>query len=268
MDTFGFFGDPQPWYKFCVPNVNFAESGPSVSTPVAYATYPSADLSNTTPLGSDSPPNSNPCVQIPAEYALPTDLGDESFWDGLPLLELEGPVEGHYLLPEPHVHQVENEGLLNVETNVVPPDVSRSSTSSRWQNFVWLIRACHRFSHAAAASLRAKVPEANINVFKGVMEKKGKFVCETRVMKKIQLEKKKIIKKVWLGTYQTQAEAARALDVGKYFFNAKETKTFFDPNIETMLSTLSQQLLAQPLDLLVVKVKQIAKYYGIHGTLP
>lgn len=135
---------------------------------------------------------------------------------------------------------------------------------------MWLIRACHRFSHAATASLRAKVPEApNINyVFKGVMEKRGKFVCETRVMKKIQLEKNKIIKKVWLGTYQTRAQAARALDVGKYFFNAKETKTYFDPNTERMLSTLSTQLLAQPLDLLVLKVKQIAQYYGTHGTLP
>lgn len=114
-----------------------------------------------------------------------------------------------------------------------------------------------------------QVPEANSsNVFKGVMEKKGKYVCEMRVMKKIQLEKKKIIKKVWLGTYQTQAQAARALDVGKYFFNAKETKTFFDPNIESMLSTLGQQLLAQPLEVLVVNVKKLAKHYGNHGTLP
>jgi len=109
--------------------------------------------------------------------------------------------------------------------------------------------------------------EANINVFKGVMEKKGKFTCEMQVGKKIQLEEKKIIKEVWLGTYQTQAQAARALDVGLYLCNAKETKTFFDPYTETMLSTLSQQLLAQPLDLLEVKVKQIAKYYGTHGTL-
>lgn len=110
-----------------------------------------------------------------------------------------------------------------------------------------------------------QVPQAR-NVLKGVMKKKDRYVCEMRVMMKLQKEKNKSIGKVWLGTYKTEAQAARALDVGKYFFNSKEVKSFSDPNSETILSKLSY-LLAQPLEELVESVKKLAKDYGENGSV-
>lgn len=110
-----------------------------------------------------------------------------------------------------------------------------------------------------------QVPETR-NVLKGVMKKKDRYVCETRIMMKMQKKKNKLIRKVWLGTYKTQAQAARALDVGKFFFNSKETKSFYNPDSETILSNLSY-LLAQPLEELVGNVKKLAKHYGENGSL-
>jgi len=173
MDTLGYFGpdygDQEPWFNHSISAVNFGYPGLSSSSAVAGALRPTAVLSNTNSLDSNAGPDSVVCPngygQIPDENTLPTAMdlmGDESFWEALP--SLEDPVVSFNLIPELHHHPVENgpgsEGELvvfNPETNFVPPDVSRPSTSSRWPNFVRLIRACNRFSHAAAASLRAKV---------------------------------------------------------------------------------------------------------------
>ena len=102
-------------------------------------------------------------------------------------------------------------------------------------------------------------------VLKGVMKKNGKYACEMRIKTKMQKEKNKPIRKVWLGTYQTQAQAARALDVGKFFFNGKVIKTF-NPNSEAVLSKVSY-LLALPLEELVKKVQKLARHYGENGSV-
>ncbi|KAG0627483.1 hypothetical protein M758_2G204400 [Ceratodon purpureus] len=186
-----------------------------------------------------------------------------------PIMGYEEPGDNHDIA-DAHLSTCAAIGIVfNPETNLVPSAANRSaSVRCRWPNFVWLVCACNRFSNAAAAaaaSLRAKVPQTR-NVLKGVMKKKDKYVCEMRIMKKMQKEKNKLIDKVWLGTYKTEFQAARALDVGKFFFNSKDIKGFSNPNSETILSQLSY-LLAQPLDELVKNVKKLAKHYSENDSL-
>lgn len=172
---------------------NFGESGPFCST-LAGATCPVAILSNTNPLDSQmydvgviaSDTSPTYCGQISDEYSgeyttFSADMdmvNDDLLWSEFSSwLELEAAdlVASYRINPETHHVPIEieiesstGEGLLLSvskdipETSFVPPDVSTVSTMSgsvryRWPKFLWLIRACHRFSHAAAARLRAKV---------------------------------------------------------------------------------------------------------------
>lgn len=87
---------------------------------------------------------------------------DDSLLVGLPPLtdDYEAPAENH-CIPDADwstFGAVVNVFKIPYSTNPAPPAVSRSpSVRCRWPNFVWLICACNRFSHAAAASLRGKV---------------------------------------------------------------------------------------------------------------
>jgi hypothetical protein len=140
---------------------------------------------------------------------------------------------------------------------------STSTTRSRWPKVLWLVSACNIMS---STTLTPKVPQElpTTGVIKGVVKKGNKWTCETRVMKKRRKENSKY-SKVWLGTYETPVQAARALDVGKFFLCAKTNKNFYDPRSKSILEGLFSHLVTQPLEELVMNVKKLAQHYGLYG---
>lgn len=150
------------------------------------------------------------------------------------------------------------------EASIISEACSSTSTSrSRWPKVLWLVSACNIMS---STTLRPKVPQElpTTGMIKGVVKKGNKWTCETRVMKK-RRQKNSKYSKVWLGTYETPVQAARALDVGKFFFCAKKNKNFYDPRSKSILEGFFSHLVSQPLEVLVINVKKLAQHYGLYG---
>lgn len=113
--------------------------------------------------------------------------------------------------------------------------------------------------------------------FKGVKIKKGsvdKWTCEIRISTKIPKDIELSKRKLWLGTFATPYQAAKALDVGRYLLSVKKFHTppekFFETHPQTFekLKKFKERLRAQPLTAkLLQRVKDLAEHYGKHDSL-
>lgn len=101
--------------------------------------------------------------------------------------------------------------------------------------------------------------------YNGVRQKKKsrptKYVSECRLSALIH---GKTAGKVWLGTFPTKMQAARAYDVGRMFCS-KRARGFNFPASEGILSILKHVILKLPLSDKIKAIKEVAKEYGETG---
>lgn len=116
----------------------------------------------------------------------------------------------------------------------------QGSTGRGWRVVVRIVCACRKL----ARLLRTRRLERNSQgqvvrkrsrgfgenrsqLYKGVRKRNGKWVSEIRVGQTNE--------KVWLGSYDTEKEAALAFDAGKYYCSAKRCRSFNFPDSPRLL---------------------------------
>lgn len=106
-------------------------------------------------------------------------------------------------------------------------------------------------------------------VSKGVIRRpNGRFSCEIRIAKEMVTDESYRKGKVWLGTFRTRFQAARALDVGKLFFSRKKRKNYHNPETEAKLLIFKENPGVETMKEMVEYVQELAKLYGENGTVP
>ncbi|KAG0603412.1 hypothetical protein M758_10G092100 [Ceratodon purpureus] len=124
----------------------------------------------------------------------------------------------------------------------------QGSTGRGWRVMVRIVCACRKLSKLLRTRrLERNQPQGQVIVrkrsrgfgenrsqlYKGVRKRNGKWVSEIRVGQTNE--------KVWLGSYDTEKEAALAFDAGKYYCSAKRCRSFNFPD--------SPRLLGPPINL-------------------
>ena len=117
---------------------------------------------------------------------------------------------------------------------------------------------------ASEQSLKRKCKKDND--YDGVRHKKsrlGKYVSECRLSALVHGKK---AGKVWLGSFSTTKEAARAYDVGRMFCS-KKAKGFNFRESEDILSVLKHVILNLPLPARKKAIQDVASEYGKTGCI-
>lgn len=164
------------------------------------------------PQGSlESSTSLNPLFVVDFGAALvePTDLAalGRLFSDTLIQDFLNHP-EGGFVQPDVQEPTSNNFQLGSTQNQVLP--------STQTAGYLQI----HSLGHSQTMDISTQEDPTVCKEYKGIRKKKGKWVAEIRP--------KRAGKTVWLGTYETEEEAARAYDAGIFYYEKQKSFNFLD----------------------------------------